>query len=125
MKKKVLEIGYCIECPHCNGFFFCAKIGKKVDEIPEECPLQDAKAQDLDVTRLNFLEQQTRKSPTGISFDYAASMDGESGGYRFMRRHKLHNRMKTIRAAIDEAMLKEIAETHHNGYGVTTEHDLT
>lgn len=106
MKKKVLEIGYCIECPHCNGFFFCAKIGKKVDEIPEECPLQDTKAQDLDVARLNFLEQQARVSHTGISFDYAApdGFSGESGGYRFMRYHKLHERKKTIREAIDEAL---------------------
>lgn len=36
---KHLEIRYCIECPHCNSYFLCAPLGRKVDEIPDDCPL--------------------------------------------------------------------------------------
>lgn len=107
MKTKILEIRYCVECPHCNGFFFCAKIGKTVDEIPEECPLQDQKDIERDSARLDFLEQQVRVSRTGVSFDYARHEDDEHGGYRFMRYRKLHDRKKDLRAAIDEAACKD------------------
>lgn len=109
MKKKLLEIEFCVECPHCNGYFHCAKLGRAVDEIPEDCPLDDSSSIDLgvgslDSKRLDFLEQQARVSHTGISFDYAQSMDGENGGYRFMRYHKLHQRKPNIREAIDDAL---------------------
>lgn len=40
---KFIKIGYCIECPHCNGFFYCSLLGKTVDEIPSDCPLEDYK----------------------------------------------------------------------------------
>lgn len=104
VQKKVLEIEYCIECPHCNGYFHCAKLRRVVDEIPEDCPLPNLKNRDLDSVRIDFLEQQACASHTGISFDYAASMDGEFGGYRFMRWHQLHDRKKNIRDAIDAAI---------------------
>lgn len=104
MKTKLLEIHYCVECPHCNGFFFCAKLGEQVDEIPENCPLQSTEDKDHDTARLNFLEQQAKISKTGISFDYVLSHGQEDGGFRFMRYHKLHERKKDIRAAIDEAL---------------------
>ena len=109
MKKKLLEIEFCIECPHCNGHFICAKLGRAVDEIPEDCPLDDSSSIDLgvgslDSKRLDFLEQQTRVSPTGISFDFAQGNENGQGGYRFMRYHKLHQRKPNIREAIDDAL---------------------
>lgn len=108
MRTKMLEIKYCIECPHCNGYFVCCKLDRHVDEIPEDCPLEsiskDRETNRQDTQRLDFLEQQTRISRTGISFDYALSQGQEDGGYRFMRYHKLHSRKKNIREAIDEAL---------------------
>jgi len=60
-----------------------------------------------DKRRLDWLEVQTKASPTGISFDYC--LYAERGvvvekGYRFMRHHKLGLRFTTIRAAIDAEM---------------------
>ena len=107
MIKKLLEINYCIECPHCNGFFFCSRIGRKVDEIPEDCPLPSMRDEERDGDRLDFLEQQTRVSRTGVSFDYAQKNENGQGGYRFMRYHKLHQRKNTIREAIDESIANE------------------
>lgn len=34
-----------------------------------------------------WLEDQARKSQTGISFDWVPSVEGERSGFRFMRRH--------------------------------------
>lgn len=109
MITKILEIRYCIECPHCNGYFQCAKLERAVDEIPEDCPLEsisyvDRGTDPRDTQRLDFLEQQARVSRTGISIDYAQSAEEEQGGYRFMRFHKLYNRKKNIREAIDDAL---------------------
>ena len=109
MVTKLLEIQYCVECPHCNGFFQCCKLGRAVDEIPEDCPLEsicyiDRGTDPRDTQRLNFLEQQARVSRTGISLDYAPAMEGEPGGYRFMRYRKLYSRKKNAREAIDEAL---------------------
>lgn len=57
-----------------------------------------------DAQRMIWLEQQTIKSPTGISFDYVPSVDGEPSGFRFMRRHSIGATHKTIRQAVDAAM---------------------
>lgn len=109
MITKILEIRYCIECPHCNGYFQCAKLERAVDEIPEDCPLEsityvDHGANSLDSKRLDFLEQQARASHTGIPFDYAQGNENGQGGYRFMGYHKLHQRKPNIREAIDDAL---------------------
>lgn len=106
MRAKLLEIHYCIECPHCNGFFFCSRIGRKVDEIPEDCPLPTMRDEEKDGDRLDFLEQQTRKSPTGISLQWmpAGATHRESAGIRFMRRGKIYEQKRTVREAIDVAI---------------------
>lgn len=57
-----------------------------------------------DHERLNWLEEQAKKSRTGISFDYC--LDVEDGhviekGFRFMRRHHLGERHNGIRESID------------------------
>lgn len=98
MRAKLLEIHYCIECPHCNGFFFCSRIGRKVDEIPEDCPLPTRRDEERDGDRIDFLEQQTRKSPTGIS------LQCKLAGIHFMRRGKIYEQKKTVREAIDVAI---------------------
>lgn len=104
MKKKLLEIEFCIECPHCNGHFICAKLGRAVDEIPEDCPLDDSLGvNSLDSKRLDFLEKEAKISKTGISIDWYPYTE-PSGGYRIMRYHKLYDRKATLRQAIDIAM---------------------
>lgn len=57
-----------------------------------------------DTERVSFIEGKIRESYTGVSFDFAPSVEGDSGGYRMMWRRTLCDRKKTIRAAIDEAM---------------------
>lgn len=57
-----------------------------------------------DEQRWDWLEQQAKWSPTGISFDYIPSVDGEPGGFRFMSRHRICAARPTIRQAIDAAM---------------------
>ena len=59
-----------------------------------------------DAELLDWIEEQARKSPTGISFDWVRH--AEEGavleqGYRFMRRHFLGERKATLRAAIQAA----------------------
>lgn len=65
-------------------------------------PAMDA----LDAARLDWLEEQAKQSPTGISFDYVRhAEDGQvlEKGWRFMRRHFLGERKSNLRAAIDAA----------------------
>ena len=60
----------------------------------------------LDAARLDWLEEQAKQSPTGISFDYVLhAEDGQvlEKGWRFMRRHFLGERKSNLRAAIDAA----------------------
>lgn len=55
-----------------------------------------------DAERLNWLEGYVRKAYVyGASFDFAKPCEGESGGFRFMTRHRLGNRQSTLRGAID------------------------
>lgn len=56
-----------------------------------------------DIGRLTWLEEQARKSPTGISFDYVRFADGGPVGWRFMRRHFVGDVGASLRAAIDRA----------------------
>ena len=57
-----------------------------------------------DSERLDWLEQQTRKSMTGISFDYVPRDENDPAGWRFMRRHFVSNPAKSLREAIDRTM---------------------
>lgn len=53
-----------------------------------------------DAEMIDWLEAQARKSPTGISFDWIPSVDGERSGFRFMRRHFIGEQKQSLRAAI-------------------------
>lgn len=64
-------------------------------------PSPTANAQDVtDASLLDWIEQAAKASPTGISFDWVPSVDGEPSGFRFMRRHFIGDQAKTIREAI-------------------------
>jgi hypothetical protein len=65
-----------------------------------------------DTERLDWLEQQARKSRTGISFDWVPSVDGEASGFRFMRKFFIGEAKTNIRSAIDGAVL--IRTTNNN-----------
>lgn len=57
-----------------------------------------------DKERLDWLEQEAKKSCTGISFDYVRLVEEgyvTEKGYRFMRHHLLGPREDDIRKAID------------------------
>jgi hypothetical protein len=72
------------------------------DAAAPAAPAVDA----LDAARLDWLEEQAKQSPTGISFDYVLhAEDGQvlEKGWRFMRRHFLGERKSNLRAAIDAA----------------------
>jgi hypothetical protein len=56
-----------------------------------------------DSEMLDWLQTQTRKSPTGISFDWVPSVEGEPSGFRFMRRHFIGDLSQTLRTAIEKA----------------------
>jgi hypothetical protein len=57
-----------------------------------------------DAELLDWLEARTRKSATGISFDWVPSVEGEPSGFRFMRRHCIGDARMSLRAAIVAAM---------------------
>lgn len=57
-----------------------------------------------DTDRLDWLEEQTKESYTGISLDYAKIAEGgrvQEKGFRFMRHHLIASRRDTLRDAID------------------------
>lgn len=61
-----------------------------------------------DKERLDWLEAEAAISPTGISFDHCRHVeDGYvvEKGFRFMRKHFLGDRKKTLRDAIDSAQV--------------------
>jgi hypothetical protein len=60
-----------------------------------------------DTDLLNWLEDQTKKSRTGISFDWVPRHEGEPSGFRFMRKHFISDPKKTLRGAIELAMTQE------------------
>lgn len=53
-----------------------------------------------DTEILDWLERATRKSYTGISFDWIPACEGERSGYRFMRKHLIGEQKDSIRNAI-------------------------
>lgn len=63
-----------------------------------------------DTERLDFLAEAARHSPTGISIDFHPPMDGGTSGFRFMRYHRVDDVNKTIRDAIDKAMIKGVSQ---------------
>ncbi len=68
----------------------------------------------VDAERLDWLEEQSRQSATGTSFDYGRLVeDGHvvEHGYRFMRRHFLGERKASLRAAIDAARATPVAKS--------------
>lgn len=86
-----------------------------VTAMDESDDLAKLVVQNADLTReverlqeeFQWLEEQARKSRTGISFDYCRHVeDGQvlERGYRFMRYHELGERKNSIREAIRAAM---------------------
>lgn len=78
----------------------------------EQAVLQSEQVQawKRDAERIEWLEEQTKKSYTGISFDYYRHVeDGYvlDHGYRFMRRHFASGFKDSLRKAIDAAMEKQ------------------
>lgn len=67
----------------------------------------DADESVFDAARLRWLEQQARKSRSGISFDWVPPVEGERSGFRFMRRFFVTEQCDTLKAAIDRAMLED------------------
>lgn len=74
---------------------------KEANVGTEEPPPDKFYGEITDEVRLNWLETQTRKSQTGISFDCVPAVDGDQSGFRFMRRHFIGTPAKTLREAID------------------------
>jgi hypothetical protein len=62
-----------------------------------------------DTERLDWLENQAKRNPTGISFDWVPSVEGERSGFRFMRRFFIGEARTTLRAAIDAAASRKSA----------------
>lgn len=65
-----------------------------VQEIVDSAAALAVRQQEDDA-RWQFLEEEARRSTTGISFDRVP------GGYRFMRRHVIGERAASLRAAVD------------------------
>lgn len=81
---------------------------EQVDTLKAECEKLRK-----DAERIEWLGEQTKKSYTGISFDYHRYVeDGYvvDHGYRFMRRHFASGFKDSLRKAIDAAM----QETSHD-----------
>lgn len=60
-----------------------------------------------DGERLDWLAKAVSASYTGISFDKIPAMEGERGGWRFMRKHWIGEPQDDIRTAIDNAIMLE------------------
>lgn len=86
----------------------CSEYRKELEALRDECGKLRK-----DAERIEWLEDQTKKSRTGISFDYHRYVeDGYvvDHGYRFMRRHFVSGFKDSLRKAIDAAM----QETSHD-----------
>jgi len=66
-------------------------------------PATDGSASDsiTDTHRIDWLEKQTKRSPTGISFDWVPTVDGHPSGFRFSRRHMIGDAKETLRGCVD------------------------
>lgn len=62
-----------------------------------------------DTELLDWLEDAARRSPTGISFDWVPSVEGEPTGFRFMRRHFVGVPARTLREAVRRARMQVIS----------------
>lgn len=80
-----------------------SEVGKKCSyDIICNAAADELIARRADARRLDFLEQEAKKSRTGISFDWIPNTE-ERGGWRFMRFHFIGDPKGTIRGAIDFA----------------------
>jgi|GEM_PF-2845112 len=70
---------------------------------------------------LDWLEARTRKSQTGISFDWVPSVEGEPSGFRFMRRHHIGDPHKSLRQAITSEMAGSPVVERERAEGQDTE----
>lgn len=80
-----------------------ARITLALSEAERLVTLAMDKTEEPDSELLDWLEQETKKSPTGISFDwchYAEEGQVLEHGFRFMRQHFLGDRAKSLREAI-------------------------
>lgn len=108
VKTRGHSINYARATPYASFYIphkLQAKIGKARDATRQESG-EDSK-------RLDWLEEQTRLSRTGVSFDYCRWVeDGHvvEKGFRYMRHHHLGERNDSIRAAIDSAMSRKEAK---------------
>lgn len=88
-----------------------ARLERAVEELPGSriatdvgALLADHARLQADADRLDWLEGFVRRAYVyGAGFDFARPCEGESGGFRFMTRHRLDARQSTLRAAIDAA----------------------
>lgn len=73
----------------------------EIESLQEECEKLRK-----DAERIEWLEEQTKKSRTGISFNYHRHVEDGcvvEHGYRFMRRHFVSGFKDSLRKAIDDA----------------------
>lgn len=54
-----------------------------------------------DKQRLDWLEEQTKLSTTGVGIDYVFGFDGKPAGYRIMSKYYTREPHKDLRSAID------------------------
>lgn len=60
-----------------------------------------------DAQRLDFLEAWARRSLTGVSLDKVPSVNGEPGGFRFMRCGYVGCARSSLRAALDAEIKRD------------------
>lgn len=56
-----------------------------------------------DTEIIDWIEEQCKTSPSGVSFDKIPPCEGEPGGFRFLRRFRICNPGRTIREAVEIA----------------------
>jgi hypothetical protein len=74
--------------------------------LPHGAPIHTEESPS-DSEMVTWIEEQVKKSSTGVSFDKIPNCEGEMGGFRFMRRHRIDQPCKTLRSAIKAAMEQE------------------
>lgn len=103
------DIRIAAQAAGCNPSADDGALVLRLSRAIEQAVLKSTEMQALrkDAERIEWLEAQTKKSYTGISFDYHRYVeDGYvvDHGYRFMRRHFASGFMDSLRKAIDAAM---------------------
>jgi hypothetical protein len=79
---------------------------EKQDSTDQSPPIHTEESPS-DTEMLDWVEAQVKKSSTGVSFDKIPNCEGEMGGFRFIRRHRIDQPCKTLRSAIKAAMEQE------------------